>query len=73
MASHLQRVHPPVTSPSQAKAKQQGSVASEHAATRYDKGSGGDGGKYLGYLAREQGRFGSMPSYDDYSDEGKAD
>jgi len=73
MASHLQRVHPPVTSPLPARVKQQGSVASEPAATRYDKGGGGDGGKYLGYLAREQGRFGSMPSYDDYSDEGKAD
>lgn len=28
-----------------------------------------DGGKYLGYQRREQGKFGSLPLYDDYSDE----
>lgn len=28
-----------------------------------------DGGKYLGYMSRENGKFGSLPLYDDYSDE----
>lgn len=30
------------------------------------------GGKNLGYLARENGKFGSLPLYDDYSDESDA-
>lgn len=33
---------------------------------------GQDGGRYLGWMAREQGRFGSLPEYDDHSDEGDA-
>jgi endogenous inhibitor of DNA gyrase (YacG/DUF329 family) len=28
-----------------------------------------DGGKYLGYMSRESGKFGSLPLYDDYGDE----
>jgi transcription elongation GreA/GreB family factor len=28
----------------------------------------GDGGALLGYLAREEGRYGSLPEFDDYSD-----
>lgn len=32
-----------------------------------------DGGKYLGYMARENGRFGSLPLYDDYGDESEAE
>ena len=28
-----------------------------------------DGGLYLGYLSREEGRYGSIPAYDDYGDE----
>lgn len=32
-----------------------------------------DGGKYMGYMRREQGKFGSLPLYDDYSDEADAE
>jgi hypothetical protein len=32
-----------------------------------------DATRLVGYFARENGRFGSMPSYDDYSDEGRPD
>jgi hypothetical protein len=32
-----------------------------------------DASKYIGHFAREHGRFGSMPSYDDFSDEGSPD
>ena len=28
-----------------------------------------DGGKYLGHMAREAGRFGSLPLFDNYGDE----
>lgn len=31
-----------------------------------------DGGKYMGWNRRENGKFGSMPLYDDYSDESDA-
>jgi hypothetical protein len=31
-----------------------------------------DGGKYLGHMRRERGKFGSLPLYDDYSDEADA-
>ncbi len=31
-----------------------------------------DGGKYVGYLRREHGRFGSFPLYDDYGDDADA-
>lgn len=33
---------------------------------------GRDGSKYIGQFARENGRYGSMPMHDDYSDEGDA-
>ncbi len=32
-----------------------------------------DGGKYMGHMRREQGKFGSLPLYDDYSDEADAE
>jgi hypothetical protein len=32
-----------------------------------------DGGKYMGHMRREHGRFGSLPLYDDYSDESDAE
>lgn len=32
-----------------------------------------DGGKYLGHIAREGGRFGSLPQFDDYGDESGPD
>lgn len=32
-------------------------------------GDGLDGGRFLGFAARENGRFGSYPSFDDYGDE----
>jgi hypothetical protein len=32
-----------------------------------------DGSKHIGQFAREHGRFGSMPKYDDYSEEGSAE
>lgn len=32
-----------------------------------------DGGKYLGFMRRESGKFGSLPLYDDYSDESNAE
>ncbi len=31
-----------------------------------------DGGRHLGHMSREAGRFGSLPMYDDYSDEADA-
>lgn len=31
-----------------------------------------DGGRYMGWMAREDGRFGSLPEYDDYNDESDA-
>ena len=31
-----------------------------------------DGGRHLGHMSRESGRFGSLPMYDDYSDESDA-
>lgn len=37
----------------------------------FDDG-GTDGGKYLGWHRREDGRFGSLPEYDDYSEESGA-
>lgn len=74
MARHLQRAHPTVMPASgSVSVKTTGTVHSEGGSVRYDKDGGTDGGKFLGYLAREDGRFGSMPSYDDYGDEGTAD
>jgi hypothetical protein len=32
-----------------------------------------DGGKYMGHMRRENGKFGSLPLYDDYSDEADAE
>lgn len=32
-----------------------------------------DASKYIGHFAREHGRFGSMPMYDDYGDEGSSE
>lgn len=32
-----------------------------------------DGGKYMGHMRREHGKFGSLPLYDDYSDEADAE
>ncbi|HNE04990.1 MAG TPA: hypothetical protein PLT08_10760 [Anaerolineales bacterium] len=32
-----------------------------------------DGGKYLGFMRRESGKFGSLPLYDDYSDDADAE
>jgi hypothetical protein len=32
-----------------------------------------DASKYIGHFARDRGQFGSMPSYDDFSDEGGPD
>ena len=38
------------------------------------RGSDGqDGSRHIGQFAREEGRFGSMPKYDDYSEEGSPD
>jgi hypothetical protein len=48
-------------------------VTSETAAperTHYDSQ---DASKYMGHFVRDHGRFGSMPSYDDFSDEGSPD
>jgi hypothetical protein len=32
-----------------------------------------DGGKYLGYIVREHGRYGTLPLYDDYGDDSDAE
>jgi hypothetical protein len=32
-----------------------------------------DGGKYIGFMRRERGKFGSRPIHDDYSDESDAE
>lgn len=34
---------------------------------------GQDGSKHIGQFAREQGRFGTMPQHDDYSEDGTPD
>ena len=43
--------------------------------TTVQRGASGlmDASRFIGYLARDNGSFGSMPSYDDYSDEGSPD
>jgi hypothetical protein len=49
------------------------SAASRDAAMALTDRDTQDASKYIGHFAREHGRFGSMPSYDDFSDEGGPD
>jgi hypothetical protein len=46
-------------------------AAENNMLARSDRSS--DASRFLGYFARENGRFGSMPSYDGYDDESDAD
>lgn len=79
---HHRRCHAPIAEPNSRKA------ASTHKAepkafvpkttpitTTVQRGESDlmDASRFNGYLARDNGSFGSMPSYDDYSDEGSPD
>lgn len=48
-------------------------LAKEYERLRQSQDESRDGGKYLGHMRRERGKFGSLPLYDDYSDESSAE
>lgn len=63
---HMKKVHP--------KAKSQFSKTNDKKNVYMPNDVSLDGGKYLGYMQRESnGRFGSMPLYDNYGEESSAD
>lgn len=73
---HLKRAHG--TAPVQVLVARKGltprvATASEEVALIQTRKDAHDASKYGGHFAREHGRFGSMPSYDDFSDEGSPD
>lgn len=76
LARHLRRAHatelvraelPRTTHPRAV------SAISETAAPELAHSDLQDASKYIGHFARDHGRFGSMPAYDDFSDEGSPD
>lgn len=63
---HMKKVHP--------KAKSQFSKTNDKKSVYVPNDVSLDGGKYLGYMLRESnGRFGSLPLYDNYGEESSAD
>lgn len=77
MKRHQRRAHPPAPAPHPAQKGRKQAPSQKSASVgsmlQRETGSQMDAIKHLGYFARESGRFGSMPSYDDYSDEGGPD
>jgi cold shock protein len=70
LKKHIAKKHPKSRKGSQT-TSQNRSLDSEKMLQSNDESR--DGGKYLGFISREDGKFGSLPLYDDYGDESNAE